>query len=102
MTDALPLTPIEMRTAEVAQYNSNIAMYTAILANLPAEWPVHLNKYKGAKNKHETIATVENLDDVELLSDLWAADDCKAAIRTETVEMRKSLAILNVLKDQLN
>jgi hypothetical protein len=53
--------------------------------------------HKGAKNKHEVIATIENLDDVQLLSDLWTNEDAKAAIRTETLEKRKAEAILAAL-----
>jgi hypothetical protein len=98
MTEATQITPLEARVAEVAQYEANIAMYTTILAGLPTEWPVHLEQYKGATDKHTIIGTIESLDDVELLSDLWAADDCRKAIRTETLEKRKAQAILAVLQ----
>jgi len=57
-----------------------------------------LEKYKGTTNKHEVIGEIDNLDDVALLSDLWAADDCRRAIRTETLEMRKAQAILAVMQ----
>jgi len=89
--------PIKARQDEVAQYEANIATYTAIVANTPSEWPAHLVAHKGAKNKHEVIATIEDLDDVILLSDLWANDDARAAIRTETLEKRKAEAILATL-----
>jgi hypothetical protein len=92
------ITPLQARIAEVAQYQANIQMYTSMLANLPTEWPARLLEYKNATNKHEVIGKVEDLDDVELLSDLWAADDCRKAIRTETLEMRKAQAILTVLQ----
>ena len=92
------MTPLQARIAEVAQYQANIQMYTSMLANLPTEWPARLLEYKNATNKHEVIGKVEDLDDVELLSDLWAADDCRKAIRTETLEMRKAQAILTVLQ----
>jgi hypothetical protein len=91
------LTPIEIRQAEIAQYEANIATYTAIAANTPSEWPAHLVAHKGAKNKHEVIASIENLDDVQLLSDLWTNEDARAAIRTETLEKRKAEAILATL-----
>lgn len=94
------ITPLQARIAEVAQYESNINMYTAMVANLPKEWPARLLEYKDAANKHEAIGKVENLKDVELLSDLWAADDCHKAIRTETVEKRKAEAILKVLQSK--
>ena len=89
-----------MRRAEVAQYAANIAMYTAISAGLPSEWPDRLVQHKNATDRHATIATIENLDDVELVSDLWAYDSAQAAIRSETVEKRKSQAILTFLEAQ--
>jgi hypothetical protein len=97
MTD---LTPLQMREAEVAQYQANIEMYTAIAATLPNEWPENLVHLKGASDKHAAIAEVESLDDVELVSDLWAYDAAQAAIRSETVEMRKAKAILTVMQTQ--
>ena len=92
------VTLLEARQAEVDQYSANIAMYTTILATLPTVWPEHLQSYKGASDEHATIATVEDLADVELLAALWQADDCKAAIRTETLERAKAASILAVLK----
>jgi hypothetical protein len=89
--------PIKARRDEVAQYEANIATYTAIAATTASEWPARLLPYKGLKNKHEVIATIEDLADVELLSDLWANEDAKAAIRTETLEKRKAQAILAAL-----
>jgi hypothetical protein len=86
--------PIKSRQDEIAQYEANIATYTSIAANTPSEWPAHLVAHKGSKNKHEVIATIENLDDVILLSDLWANEEAHAAIRTETLEKRKAEAIL--------
>jgi cell wall assembly regulator SMI1 len=97
MTD---LTPLQMREAEVAQYQANIEMYAAIAATLPNEWPENLVHLKGAPDKHSAIADVEDLDDVELVSDLWAYDAAQAAIRSETVEMRKAKAILTVMQAQ--
>ena len=91
------MTPLEARQAEVDQYSANIAMYTTILATLPTEWPERLQAYKGSTDKHAAIATVEDMADVELLAALWQADDCKAAIRTETLERAKAAAILAVM-----
>lgn len=92
------ITPLEARHNEVAQYQQNIAMYTAILATLPTEWPSHLEQYKGSMNQHGDSANVDDLDDVMLLADLWYADQCRASIRSEMIEMRKAQAILNVLQ----
>jgi hypothetical protein len=92
------LTPLEARRLEVAQYQQNIAMFTAIAGGLPTEWPARLEKYRGAKNKHEVVDEVEDMADVQLLSQLWYADECHKAIRSETVEMTKAAAILAVLE----
>lgn len=94
------LTAIELRQTEVKQYEANIVMFTAIASTLPSVWPEHLIEFKGSKDKHSDIAKVDDLADVELLADLWAYDDAQAAIRTETVEKRKSQAILTVLESQ--
>ena len=90
-------TPIELRQDEVASYQSNIDLYTAMAAALPSEWPDHLIQYKGRTDRHEAIAEIEDLEDVALVSDLWAHDQAVAAIRAETVEMRKAQAILTAL-----
>lgn len=95
-----PMTPLEARRAEVAQYEQNIAMYTAILETLPTEWPEHLLEFRGKNDQHKAVAQVENMADVELLSDLWYADQCKAAIRAETVEKNKAKRILAVMEAQ--
>jgi hypothetical protein len=98
MTENTEITPLEARRAEVAQYQANIAMFEAIYAALPHEWPKRLEKYRGSKKQHDDIDTVEDLADVELLSRLWYADECHKAIRSETVEMTKARAILATLE----
>lgn len=98
MENEIQLTPLQAREAEVAQYEANIAMYQKILAALPTEWPAHLLQYRDANDKHKAAAEVHNLDDVTLLSQLWYADQCYAAIRSETVEKTKAEAILNTLQ----
>lgn len=94
------ISQLEARRAEVAQYEATVQMYKTIALSLPNEWPNHLIEYKGATDKHAAIATIESLDDVELVSDLWAHDEAQAAIRANTVEMRKAQAILAVLEAQ--
>jgi hypothetical protein len=95
MTDP---TPLEARQAEVDQYDAAIALFTTMAASLPSEYPTHLEQYKGATDKHAVIATIADLEDVELLSDLWAYDDAQAAIRANIVEKRKAEAILAALQ----
>jgi hypothetical protein len=98
MTEQNEPTALELRQAEVNQYTHNIAVYTSMLVTLPTEWPEHLVQYRNAPNQHETIALIEDLEDVELLALLWQADSCKAAIRTETLERTKANSILNAMQ----
>lgn len=97
MIEETQVTPLQVRMAEVAQYEANIALYETILKTLPTEWPERLLQYKGAKKQHDVIASVDSAD-VELLSKLWYADECVKAVKTETLELTKSKAILNVLQ----
>lgn len=85
---------LDARRAEVAQYQANIATYQAISEATPSVWPEHLAHLKGSKDRHAVIAEISDLNDVVLVGDLWAHDDAEAAIRAETVEMRKAAAIL--------
>ena len=98
MTEETQPTAIESRQLEVAQYQQNIAMYEAMLASLPSEWPERLVQYKAVENRHNAVAEIEDLADVTLVSKLWYAEDCKKFIRTETVEMIKSQTILETLQ----
>ena len=97
MTEQTQITPLQARIAEVAQYNANIALYENILKTLPTEWPERLLSHRGAKQQHDAIAAVDAAD-VELLAKLWYADECAKAIKTETLELTKSKAILDVLQ----
>jgi hypothetical protein len=97
MTEETQMTPLQSRIAEVAQYEKNIDLYKTILKTLPTEWPARLLEHKGSKNQHEVIGNVSS-EDVELLAQLWYADECIKAIKTETLEMTKAKSILNVLQ----
>lgn len=97
MAEEIQATEKEIRIAEVSAYQTNIARYEAILSSLPTEWPERLLPHRDAVNHHEEIAKVQDLDDVELLSKLWYADQCRKFIRTETLEMTKAKAILATL-----
>lgn len=96
-----PLSPLEARRVEVAQYETNIAVYNAILESHTDVWPDRLTQYRSAVNRHETVSQIENLDDVLLISRLWTQDDARKAIRSEMLEMTKSKAILAVLEAQV-
>jgi len=89
----------ELRRQEVAEYNQNIAIYRAILKNLPTEWPEKLESFRNPKNQHKAIDEVP-AESIELISQLWYADDVQHAIRTETLERTKAAAILAALEAQ--
>lgn len=97
MIEETQVTPLQSRIAEVAQYEANIALYQTILQTLPTAWPERLLQYRGIKNQQEAIANVD-IADIELISKLWYADECLKAVKTETLEMTKSRAILDVLQ----
>jgi hypothetical protein len=99
MENQIQLTPLQAREAEVAAYEANIQMYKTILAGLPTEWPERLLQHRDAVDKHKAAGEVEDLDDVTLLSQLWYADQCYRAIRSETVEKTKAEAILATMQD---
>ena len=92
--------PIASRQDEVAQYDASIAMYQAIAATLPSEWPAHLVQFKGRANTHQAITEIEDLDDVALVSQLWAHDQAQGSIRSNMVERAKAQAILTALQAQ--
>jgi len=99
VSDVPTFDPLQTRRDEVAQYSANIVMFQAILQTLPTEWPEHLAQHKGAKDQHAAIDAVPETD-VELVSQLWYADQLRHLIRTETVERTKAAAILAVLEAQ--
>jgi hypothetical protein len=94
---AAPFDPIQSRRDEVAQYDANIAMYQAILSTLPTDWPAELEGHRKPKNQHKAIDAVP-AESLELISQLWYADDVQHAIRTETLERTKAAAILAALE----
>lgn len=89
--------PVTLRQQEVDAYDSAIAMYQAVASTLPSEWPAHLVQFKGRTDTHVAIAEIENLDDVALVSNLWAHDQAQAAIRSNMVERAKAQAILGAM-----
>jgi len=96
-----PVDPLEARRAEVAQYDANIAMYNAIKATLPSEWPANLAAHKGRQD-HQAAAAEVAAEDVELLAQLLFHDHCDRMARTELLERTKAAAILAVLEAQQN
>lgn len=94
----IEIDPIDIRRAEVAQYDANIAMYKNILATLPTDWPENLIQYRNPVNEHDVAKQIENLDDLTLVSQLWYADQVYRMIRSETVERTKAASILAAME----
>ena len=67
-------------------------------ATLPTEYPAHLEKYRNATDHHAAAAEIVDLNDVQLIADLWYGDDCRRLVRSEIIEMRKAKAILAMLE----
>jgi hypothetical protein len=93
------MTPVELRQAEVNQYDQNIALYTTILGTLPTEWPTRLEQFRD-RNDHQQAVTECDGDDVELLAQLLYMEQVKKSIRAEKLERTKAAAILAALTAQ--
>jgi hypothetical protein len=89
--------PVQARRDEVAAYDANIAMYHAVLAGLPQDWPADLEQYRNPKKPHDAIDNVP-ADQVQAVAELWYADELRHLIRTETLERTKAAAILAALE----
>ena len=93
---------IEMRENEVYQYQINVNNYEQMLstcADLPAAWPANLLQYKGL-SRDQLAATVENDDDLEIVSRLSFRDELKMRVRSEKIERNKVNMILASLVSQ--
>ena len=100
MTQPFDVDPVELRRQEVSSYSDAILLYQGIAASLPSEWPDRLVAFKGRTDTHTAIAEIDDLDDVELVSQLWAHDQAQASIRSNMVERAKAQAILVALEAQ--
>ena len=96
-SDETPIDPVELRRAEIAQYDANIAMYQSIAATLPTMWPKELEEHRNPRNQHKALRNVP-AEKVQQVSELWYADDVAHAIKTETLERTKAAAILAALE----
>lgn len=88
---------LQSRRDEVAQYDTNIAMFNTIAAGLPTEWPERLAPHQGAKD-HQKAAAAVDIADVPLLANLLMREHCEKMAKTELLERTKAAAILAVLE----
>lgn len=92
-----PAEHIALRESEIANYDQNIATYSAILATLPTEWPARLQDFQNRTDQHKAITECDEAD-AELLGQLLYAKQLQNLIRTEKHERMKSAAILATLQ----
>ena len=89
---------IELRQAELASYDANVQLYTALLATLDGNWDADLHHLKVLEPQE--AARQCPMDRLERLAVLQQHDQVSNLLKTETVERAKSAAILAVLMSQ--
>lgn len=90
---------IEARIAEVAGYQTNIDNYTRMIAKIGGEWCAESLPFKGL----ETQDIAKQIEDEALIvkvADLNFKEKLTQTLRTERLEQRKALLVLEVLQDQ--
>lgn len=98
--DAVIAEAVVMRERELLGYETNLAHYRQILANLPAdEWPEDIAKYKGG-NPHRLAVVLDDAT-MDRVSLYLYRDQIRTLIRTEQIEMRKSMALYDTAKAAL-
>ena len=93
--EAVQLTPIEARQAEVNAYVANITNYENILATVNGEWDKDLVHLKDVENQE--AARQCSMNRLERLGELQLHDQVKNLLKTEIVERTKAQLILNSL-----
>jgi hypothetical protein len=91
----VPLTPKQVRQAEVDSYKNNMDTYTTLLATLDGNWDDDLVHLK-TLDPHEAARQCP-MDRLERLAVLQQFEQVSNLLKTETVEHAKSKAILNIL-----
>ena len=96
MTDAVELTPIQARQAEVDSYSNNIDNYTKLLATLDGNWDADLIHLKDLEAQEAARQCPMNR--LDRLAVLQQYDQVTNLLKTEIVERAKAQAILNIIK----
>ena len=91
----VPLTPKQVRQAEVNSYKNNIEIYTTLLATLDGNWDDDLIHLKTLE-PHEAARQC-SMERLPRLAVLQQFDQVTNLLKTETIEYSKALAILNIL-----
>ena len=95
MPDAIQLTPVQMRQAEVNSYSANVENYKALLQTLDGNWDDDLIHLKGIES--QDAARHCPMDRLERLAVLQQFDQVTNLLKTEIVERAKAAAILAVM-----
>ena len=95
MTEQTPLTPKQMRQAEVDAYKINIDIYTELLKTLDGNWDADLIHLKNL-DPHEAARQCP-LDRIDRLSVVQQYDQISNLLKTEIIEHNKAKAILNIM-----
>ena len=95
MPDAIQLTPVQMRQAEVNSYSANVENYKALLQTLDGNWDDDLIHLKGVESQE--AARQCSMDRLERLAVLQQFDQVTNLLKTEIVERAKAAAILAVM-----
>lgn len=85
----------ELRQMEVDAYESNIAVYTTLLANLDGDWDDDLIHLKDLETQE--AARQCPINRLERLAVLQQFDQVTNLLKTEIVECAKAKAILEIL-----
>ena len=91
----VPLTPKQVRQAEVNSYKHNMETYTTLLATLDGNWDDDLIHLKTLE-PHEAARQC-SMERLPRLAVLQQFDQVTNLLKTETIEYSKALAILNIL-----
>lgn len=98
--DALIADTVISRERELLSYETNLAHYRSILATLPADdWPEAIAQYSGA-NVHKLAAVLDDTT-MEQVARYALRDNIRTVIRTEKIEMQKSLALYTAARGSL-
>jgi hypothetical protein len=96
MIDAVELTPVQIRQAEVDAYTTNVENYKTLLATLDGNWDADLIHLKDVEPQE--AARQCSMNRLERLAVLQQFDQVTNLLKTEIVERAKALAILNIIK----
>ena len=94
-TEAVQLTSVEVRQAEVNAYKTNIENYENIIATINGEWDEDLIHLKNVESQEASRQC--SMERLGRLAELQLYDQVKNLLKTEIVEKTKAQLILNSL-----